>query len=868
MDVRCEKCGTEYELDENRLKPGGVTVKCTTCGHMFKIRKRAPTNVGVASPVPVSNRSARADAVPRPQTQTGAGSGPNDRNWIIRLINGETRTCQELATLQQWIISGEVTRDSMISRSGKTWKQLGDIPELAQFFGIAEEARERTRRESARVTSPQQPQRAASSTPDPKATVLGVPAAPLANRRPPTKPPPPPGSPLLAATRPANDALTPQLPQLPRAKLNTPVAAPPAPPPAPTVLAVPPRVSAAGPAVSAAVAPPPPPPAAARPASTGGLATATPPTTASPTGPAPARPIPPPAERKTGGWAAEEIKQVEPADDGAFGGKVPKVETRGFGGAIKPVPTHDVAFASSINRAAGISIPPPSQSAEVDRVVFDEETGPILPHRRGGGAGKWIAIASLGVIAGAAIAFYMIVIRQPSSARSEKNPAANPPALDAATTVAETTVDAAAPVAVVPDEGPGLDVLLGDDETALTEARTALAEDPARQDPPRLALRARIATALAQQLLDRAQLTTAKADADKLRKQAAQLVAEALPLAEKAVKKAPDLVLAQVAMADVRRLDKSPPREVKARVDAALRLAPDDREVQLVAAMANPDAAAARAALDKLDSGDGALEVSGDVRPRWRRALAAHAAGDTENAQLHAEAVIAATPGHEGARLLLARLRDTVASTDPMPVEEDDPPDNGQTPDPKPPDPKQPDPKEPEGNYDQLLAKADKLAEGGNCNAADDYYAKALAIKPNGVGALTGRGYCYLDKAEFKSAHSSFRAALAVSSKYEPALWGVAETYQQQGNKAKAIEAYEAYLAVYPNSAKAKKQIERLGGSTEPKPEEPKPEEPKPQGGNETDPKPEEPRPEEPKPEEPKPEEGNSGGGESGSPSE
>ena len=47
MDVRCEKCQTEYELDEARLKPGGVTVKCTNCGHMFKIRKRTITNVGV-----------------------------------------------------------------------------------------------------------------------------------------------------------------------------------------------------------------------------------------------------------------------------------------------------------------------------------------------------------------------------------------------------------------------------------------------------------------------------------------------------------------------------------------------------------------------------------------------------------------------------------------------------------------------------------------------------------------------------------------------------------------------------------------------------------------------------------------------------
>ena len=112
MDVRCEKCGTEYELDETRLKPGGVTVKCTSCGHMFKIRKRTATNVGMpAVPQPPSSGHSsgqitppRGNAVPRPQTNTGSGPA-GDRNWIIRLASGEQRTCKELATLQQWIIA-------------------------------------------------------------------------------------------------------------------------------------------------------------------------------------------------------------------------------------------------------------------------------------------------------------------------------------------------------------------------------------------------------------------------------------------------------------------------------------------------------------------------------------------------------------------------------------------------------------------------------------------------------------------------------------------------------------------------------------------------------------------------------------------
>jgi len=52
-----------------------------------------------------------------------------------------------------------------------------------------------------------------------------------------------------------------------------------------------------------------------------------------------------------------------------------------------------------------------------------------------------------------------------------------------------------------------------------------------------------------------------------------------------------------------------------------------------------------------------------------------------------------------------------------------------------------------------------------------------------------------------------------VSSRYEPALRGIAEAYQQQGRREQAIEAYRAYLEIYPDSSAAKKQIELLGGN-------------------------------------------------------
>src|SRR3569623_1660632 len=213
MDVRCEKCGTEYELDESRLKPGGATVKCTNCGHMFKIRKRTPTNVGLPTvqdtappgprvatrtpskpPETVSPTSRARAASDPPLDITDPPSGPTSECvWMVRLDNGETKTCRELATLQQWIVAGIVTRESLISRSGKPWKRLGDIAELGQYFAIADEAR---------VQHAQKP----TGPKPPVPTVLGVgPAAgpedDLEGRstgnfraRAKTNPPPPPGA--------------------------------------------------------------------------------------------------------------------------------------------------------------------------------------------------------------------------------------------------------------------------------------------------------------------------------------------------------------------------------------------------------------------------------------------------------------------------------------------------------------------------------------------------------------------------------------------------------------------------------------------------------------------------------------------------
>lgn len=133
MDVGCPKCQTEYELDDARVTEDGVTVKCTSCGHVFRVKKK---QLVVTLP-------AKGDAPTQPLTnpsQPDLPPAPPSREWKIRQVNGNVFPCRDLTMLQKWIIEGKVVRDDEISLTGETWKRLGNIPELASFFQIVEDA--------------------------------------------------------------------------------------------------------------------------------------------------------------------------------------------------------------------------------------------------------------------------------------------------------------------------------------------------------------------------------------------------------------------------------------------------------------------------------------------------------------------------------------------------------------------------------------------------------------------------------------------------------------------------------------------------------------------------------------------------------
>ncbi len=784
MDVRCEKCQTEYELDESRLKPGGVTVKCTNCGHMFKIRKRTPTNVGlpaVQPDVPQSQSQAGANSAPAlardtsrddtrrepapqrsspptaqravsladalPGAVTDGGSTAIERQWLVRLENGEQKTCRELATLQQWIVAGVATRESLISRSGKTWKRLGDITELAQYFVIADEARN---------------QRSGKPTNSPKpiaATMLGV------------------GNKATAAggtiipDGPDDESEEGRATDNFRQRRTTPPPPPPKGHSGPLALQ---QTELSGPKPAGTRLPTPP---------------------------------PNPVVRATGGWASSDIKGTESMasmPQGPRGGKL-------------AIGDHEPAFSGRVRMSPGDESS--FQTGKVSRLVEDDDE--VIPPQRGSRAGTWIALLALVVIAAGAGAVYMLVFKKSAGGEAGKDAGAIAAiGIDGGGAIVSPIIDAGPTAPADPFDSARTELLAGI-EPRMKGVLDALASNG---DPAALAMRARLSTGLAQSMTERAGLVTDKAESDKLRKDGKQLAIDAAPLAQKALKAAADDPSANIAMADVLRLQGKPIKDVQRYLEAAKARGAADKELARSIALSDALTLIRDAKLDDAQKELVAIDGNGDARVQQELALVAYAQSKAADAKPFVDQILAASPDHDVARALQKRLETAVAKTDPLPQEEGGKGSAAVKHDPTPTPHTDPVPVVPVapvasgGDYDAMVTKADKYAQQSQCKQALDVYTKALEQKPTGVEALSGMGYCYLDSKQFSSAFSKFRSALAVSSRFEPALAGVAETYQQQGNKEMAIEAWQHYLEANPGSAKATKQLQILGAGAAPTP--------------------------------------------------
>ena len=159
MDVRCERCNTDYEFDDALVSGRGTTVKCTNCGHKFKIRR-------------------------------SAGDFSEDF-WNVQTHDGRTLVFTSLRELQRAIQTNLVERQDLLSRGGLKQKPIGQIPELAPFFDIRDQRKSQAPPPVVAIP-PTSPHRASRPPPPPgaEAAALEPPRKRLSTR--PDYPPAPP----------------------------------------------------------------------------------------------------------------------------------------------------------------------------------------------------------------------------------------------------------------------------------------------------------------------------------------------------------------------------------------------------------------------------------------------------------------------------------------------------------------------------------------------------------------------------------------------------------------------------------------------------------------------------------------------------
>jgi predicted Zn finger-like uncharacterized protein len=125
MDVRCERCGTEYEFDDALVSDRGTSVKCTECQHEFRV---------MPSTSMVGSVAGAAD---------GAAGGDE---WAVSRASGGTVVFTSLRDLQEAIRGGDLGRDDTVVRPGRTGaagrpRALGSISELEHLFPAGHDPR-------------------------------------------------------------------------------------------------------------------------------------------------------------------------------------------------------------------------------------------------------------------------------------------------------------------------------------------------------------------------------------------------------------------------------------------------------------------------------------------------------------------------------------------------------------------------------------------------------------------------------------------------------------------------------------------------------------------------------------------------------
>jgi predicted Zn finger-like uncharacterized protein len=799
MDIRCDRCGTEYELDEAQVPDAGIAIKCATCEHVFTVTK--PTHP------PVTVR-------------------------IVRDGVTSHLTIPDEDTLVQWIGEGRLLRSDVISFDGASWTALGDVPEIAGGFGPVVPAP---------VPSPVPPVLSQfEQTP-----LLGGIAIPPAPAPAPAANFPalslPADLPTPAATKPPTssmlDATTPDLP-----KVSLPIGAG---GPALPKLSLPadpstPKFESRG---RASAAPPPRDSGRKGTDSSASLGKLNRPVEGAPPTPGAGLQAPAFPSLSLPSDTAQSIPPVSAPRTSARETAPVSAATRPSTPPVKPTPPPVKAEPAKAERTTVPPEPrskpappptarpstPPRQDRKPERKVEDTDTE-IAAFQQQGKGGRIAAtvLVTLAVIGGAGYSvFWFSKNHLPPEAKVPYEKGRTLYLNDVRSSFAEADADyeqalkiaGSAPFADAWGARAELQAAWAEQflnkwkplsDLAAQKQKTAKAADNKELMKEANAV-ATLASAVGAELKDHQQKVEDYArkalDLDKFNVPASRaLIQYFYPLSD-----------------DVEKAQKE-----ATRLKEILKGKPVDGETRAVFALVDgSDAKQARGAEDALK---GVLQNDPQIVHAWSWLAAVHKQeGNIAAAVSDLEALEKMAPGHQGATEALVALKPgsvkpeeakpLIARTDekptkPQPAQETKPAGA------KPPPEKATDPaKTPDAalayiDVDKLVETGNKFLDKGKNAKALATFDKVLAAKPTVVDALFGRALALASLNKTDSAIAAYRKTLEVSPKFGDAMLGLAEALKKKGQNREAVRFYKQYLDAGPKDkdsiAVAKANIEAL----------------------------------------------------------
>ena len=158
MNIQCENCGAEHDLDPPAwvLSSGRpFRFRCSVCGHSQMAEP--PTAVTLPETVaaqdeaeaePAEQPAAPAATKAAPTKPPAADSEPlrpagpsaedSDESVFLKQ-DGKVYLVKDWATLQRWIMERRVGREDLVSEGGVRWEPIGSRPELGSFFAAVEQ---------------------------------------------------------------------------------------------------------------------------------------------------------------------------------------------------------------------------------------------------------------------------------------------------------------------------------------------------------------------------------------------------------------------------------------------------------------------------------------------------------------------------------------------------------------------------------------------------------------------------------------------------------------------------------------------------------------------------------------------------------